>query len=337
MNPKRYFKATHQMLLLAFFFMGCLFISCSEGKESQIYRVGILSGGKAFDDIADGFMDKMTELGYIEGKNITYDYRKAEYDLNEYRNILNKFAHDRVNLIFAFPTEPAVLAKEIAQKDNIPVVFAMAGVERNNLVDSVSSPGGNITGVRYPGPELTVKRLDILIELVPTSKKVYLLYDKKYPTTMMALEYLRPAATSLGITLVEDAVNDMEGLKAKLEQRSLSGDIGVDAILIMPDIINNSPEGFGSILDFAKKHKIPIAGGMDFTADRGALFSFVPDNIEQGELAATLAKKVLDGTPAGTIMLITPPARLRINYKVIKELDLMVSEGLLSRADEIIR
>ena len=175
MNPKRYFKPGHHKLLFAFLVMACLFISCSDGKESKVYRVGILSGGKAFNDIADGFMDKMTELGYIEGNNITYDYQKAEYDLNEYRKILNKFVEDRVNLIFAFPTEPAVLAKEIAKENNIPVVFAMAGVERNNLVDSVSSPGGNITGVRYPGPELTVKRLDILVELVPTSKKVYLI------------------------------------------------------------------------------------------------------------------------------------------------------------------
>ena len=90
-------------------------------------------------------------------------------------------------------------------------------------------------------------------------------------------------------------------------------------------------------MKFANKYKLPIGGGMDFTADLGALFSFVPDNFEQGQLAATLANKILKGTPAGSIMVITPPAKLRINYKVIQTLKLNISEGLLSRADEIIR
>jgi putative ABC transport system substrate-binding protein len=81
---------------------------------------------------------------------------------------------------------------------------------------------------------------------------------------------------------------------------------------------------------------VPIGGGMDFTANRGALFSFVPNNFEQGRMAAHLADKIFKGTPAGSIMVVTPPSNLRLNYKVIQELGLKVPEGLLSRANEII-
>jgi putative ABC transport system substrate-binding protein len=330
------FIKRHHLLFFILLVVTSAFIdSCAE-KKPKVYHVGILSGAETFDNIADGFMEKMTELGYREGKNISYDYQKANFDTVAYKKILKKFITNRVSLIFVFPTEPALMAKTVTREMNIPIVFAMAGIERNDLVESVSYPGGNITGVRYPGPELTVRRLDILIELVPKAKRVYLIYDRNYPNTSMALEGLRPAASSWGITLVEDPVSNIEELTSTLEARSASHDISIDAILLMPDILNNSLDGFEAILKFANKHKLPIGGGMDFTADLGALFSYVPDNAEQGKLAATLANKIFIGTPAGTIMIITPQARLRINYKVIQKLGLKVSEGLLNRADEII-
>ena len=337
MHLNKQFNKEHHVLLFILLVVTCIFINGCDEKKPKVYRVGILSGAETFNNIADGFVAKMTELGYENDRNIIYDYQKANFDMVAYKNIITKFITDKVNLIFVFPTEPALLAKEATQGMNIPIIFAMGGIERNDLVDSVSCPGGNITGVRYPGPETTVRRLDILIELVPQSKRVYLIYDQNYPNTSMALEGLRPASSSLGITLVEDPVNNMEELKFKLEERSALRDIGIDSILLMPDILNNSPGGFKAILKFATKHKLPIGGGMAFTADRGALFSFVPDNTEQGRLAAVLADKVFNGTPAGTIMVVTPQSRLRINYKVTQKLGLKVSDGLLSRADEIIR
>ena len=82
---------------------------------------------------------------------------------------------------------------------------------------------------------------------------------------------------------------------------------------------------------------MPIGGSANFTADQGAMFSFIPDFFETGMLAATLADKILKDTQAGTIPVVTPENHLRLNYKVIKELGLNVSEGLLSMAEEIIR
>jgi putative ABC transport system substrate-binding protein len=105
----------------------------------------------------------------------------------------------------------------------------------------------------------------------------------------------------------------------------------------MPEIINHTPDGFQAIIDFTNKHKIPLGGGAPFTADLGAIFTFHPDFYETGMLAATLIDKILQGTPAGTIPVATPESHLRINYKAMTELGLPVSEGLLSRAKEIIR
>ncbi|UCF92115.1 MAG: hypothetical protein JSW39_28260, partial [Desulfobacterales bacterium] len=212
-----------------------------------------------------------------------------------------------------------------------------AFTEKTNLVESVRQPGGNITGVRFPGPDNVVKRFEILHELVPQAKRVLVPYDPNYPSAPSALDGLRLSASSLGITLVENPANNVEALRADLQARSASGDIGIDAVLLMPDLICHSPDGFGTILKFANENKVPVGGGAGFTADLGALFSFVPDFFEEGKLAALLADKILKGTEAGTIPVITPQSSLRINYKATQALGLKVPEGLLTRAEEIIR
>lgn len=288
-------------------------------------------------DIADGFKVKMTELGYVEGENIVYDLHKLNADPAGEQRVARKFVEDKVDLILSFPTEPTIAAKAATQGTGIPIVFVMAGIEGTNVVESVSKPGGNITGSRFPGPESTVKRLEILHELVPQAKRVYIIYDPNYPTVPHALEQLRPTASSLGLTLVEDQVNNLDEFKTALQKRAALDDIGVDAILIMPEVLSQTPEGFEALLKFANEHKLPLGGTMESTVYAGAVFSFATSSVELGMLVAPLADKILKGTPAGTIPVVTPVASLRINYKVIQELGLNVPEGLLSRADEIIR
>jgi len=337
MNQSKQLKSGWKIILATFLIMACLFISgCGEKKETEkVYRVGIVSGARAFIEIADGFKAKMTELGYIEGRNIVYDLHELDADPAGEKRVARRFVGDKVDLIFAFPTGPAFAAKAAAQGTNIPVVFALAGIEGNNLVESVPKPGGNITGVRFPGPESTVKRLDILHELAPQANRIYIIYDYNYPNAHSAIEQLRPAIRDMGLTLVEDPVNNLEELQAALQKRAALDDIGIDAILMMPDILTHSSEGFREILKFANEHKVPIAGSM--ASDLGAVFSYSPDTFEMGILAAIQADRIFKGTtPAGTIMVVTPTLYLRLNYKVIKELGLNVSEGLLSKAKEII-
>ncbi len=320
------------------FMAGGFNAGCGEKTQSEkTYRIGVLSGSDAFVDIAGGFKAKMAALGYVEDKNIVYAVQKLNADPEATMRAARQLTAEKVDLILAFPTDTAVVAQKATEGTNIPVVFAMAGIEGNNLVKSISQPGGRVTGIRFPGPELTVKRLELLHEFVPQAKRIYLIYDRNYPIAALTLEGLRSTAPHLNKILVEDPVDNVKGLQAALHKRTASGDIGIDAVLLMPDIVNHSPGGYGAILAFANKHGVPIGGGMDFTADLGALFSYVPGNTDMGGLAAILTDKILNGVPAGTIPVITPESRLRINYKMARKLGLTISEGLLSRADEVIR
>jgi len=337
MNQSKLLKSRLNKIFTAFLIIACVFTSgCSEKKE-KVYHVGIVSGLDAFIKIANGFKAKMAELGYIEDRNIVYDLQGLDSDPAGEKRVARKFVEDKVDLIFAFPTGSSFAVKAAAQQTNIPVVFAMAGIEGNNLVESVPKPGGNITGVRFPGPEMTVKRLDILHELVPQANRIYIIYDPNYPNAPTSIEQLRTASRDMGLVLVEDPINNLEELRAALQKRATSDDIGIDAIFMMPDVLTHSSEGFGEILKFANKHKVPVAGTMANTADLGAVFSYGPDTFELGMLAAVQADKIFKGTPAGTIMVVTPAMYLRLNYKVINELGLNVSKGLLHMAKKIIR
>jgi putative ABC transport system substrate-binding protein len=326
--------------LLSLVLVAALLLSGCGGKpQPKVYRVGIF-GFIAFGQIADGFKAKMAELGYVEGEDITYDiqYWNAAVDtLEAGSQQLQKFVDDGVDLVFSFPTEQTVLADAAVEGTDIPLVFCFAGLEGNDLVESVEAPGGNITGVRYPGPETTGKRLEILTEIAPDAKRIGLFYQVGYPTTEPALAVLRPLAERLGVTLVEFPSTSLDEMQAYLDGLVQAPDLGVDAFLQMADGLTHSPEGAGLVMAFAAEHHLPYGGGHYYQADQGAIFTYSPYDFEMGELAAPIADRVLSGTAAGTIPLATPENHLIINYRVAQELGITISDALLSQADRIVR
>jgi putative ABC transport system substrate-binding protein len=338
-------SAAWQIVLALLVVVGLLLSGCGGAPKPKVYRVGILSGLERSNIIGDTFIQEMASLGYAEGKDIVYDYQKTNFEPDKEEQILKKFVSDKVDLIFAFNTEAALEAKKAVDGTDIPVLFAMGIIEGNDLVESARQPGGNITGVRYPGVEFALKRLEVLHEMVPQAKIIWMPYQKDYPGVTYELEALRPVAASLNITLIEFPAKDLDSLRAELERHSKSGDIGFDAVLYIPEALSTKREAFDIIAEFTRESKIPVGGTIVPPLDNtptalksyGTLFGVTVDWPEQGKLAASLADKILRGTPAGTIPLVSPEPYLVIDYKVAQELGLAVPEGLLSQAAEIIR
>jgi putative ABC transport system substrate-binding protein len=336
MFPEKQNRFAWQILIAAILVAVVLLSGCTY-QTPKVYHVGIMTGSdEVLADTANGFKAKMTELGYIEGKNILYDMQSSGDNSNKTEGILKGFIEQKVDLIFTYPASNAFAAKTATQGTGIPIVFAITTIEGNNLVESVRQPGGNITGVRHPAAELTVKRLELLLELAPRTKRVWLAYKSNYPPVITVLKTLRPAAYSMNITLIEVPVNNVEEINADLKAREKDGTY-MDAIMLMPEPILSSPSGWDIITKFATEHKIPIAGLIGSQIRYGAVLTYFPENYKAGELAAPLVDKILKGTPAGTIPVITPEADLRINYKLAQELGINVSDSMLSRAKEIIR
>lgn len=310
---------------------------CGAQAAPKVYRVGVLSGLNFVADITDGFKAKMTELGHKEGENITYDVQKTDFDMAAYKRILQKFVADKVDLIVVFPTEATIEAKAATQGTNIPVVFAFALIEGMGIVDSVREPGGNITGVRYPGPDIVLKRLEIMRQLAPQAKHILIPYQKGYPIVTPQLEALRPAAAAAGITLIEVPAANAAELEAELQTRAQAPDFGVDAVLTIVEPLGVTPDTFAVMAKFAAEHKAPIGGALISVGEYGAIFGINANTVKVGQQAAPLADKIFKGIPAGTIPVVSAESFLQIDYKAAQKQGVTVSEGLLSQADEIIR
>ncbi|MFZ7110429.1 MAG: ABC transporter substrate-binding protein [Desulfatiglandales bacterium] len=340
MQPPRHSLAqrtlrNHWILLVA---LALILISngCSEQKP-KIQRMGILCGLHVFETTVDGFKEKMAELGYAEGKNIHYDVHMTNFDESAEERILRKFVSDGVHMILVFPSEVSVAAKTITQGTNISVVFCQTNIEGTDLIKSIPEPGGNITGVRYPGPDLALKRFEILHALVPQAKRIWVPYSKKVLIVPPQLAALRPVAAKAGVTLVEAPADSAEELLADLEKRTNAADIGIDAVLFISEPLARTPAVFPKIGKFASQHRIPIGGVLYSLEGYSTVFGVATDNIAVGKLAAQQAHKVLKGIPAGTIPVVSAESYFQLNYKVAQELGLNVPEGLLKQADEIIR
>ena len=331
MQQRRMVAAVCAVVAFAVVLSGC------GAQKPEMYRVGVLSGLDFVADITDGLKAGMAELGYVEGENITYDVQKTNFDIAAYRAILQKFVADKVDVIFVFPTEASQEAKAATQGTDIPVVFAFAQVEGMNLIDSVREPGGNITGVRYPGPDIALRRLEVMLELAPQAKRVYIPYQRGYPIVASQLELVRPAAEAAGITLIEAPADNAAELEADLQARAGSADIGLDAILFVAEPLAVTPDAFTVIAKFATEHSIPFGGALMTVGEYGTIFGVNIDNVAVGKQAAPLIDKVLKGTPAGTIPVVSAENFLQINYAMAEKLGITVPEGLLAQADEVIR
>jgi putative ABC transport system substrate-binding protein len=300
-------------------------------------HIVVLCSTLAFQPILNGLKTQLETLGFKEGANVDFDFHSI-HPPSLATQALASLNGRKPDLIFAYPTEAAVAAQEAThQMPGVPVVFAYAGIEGSRLVDSVRAPGGNITGVRFPGPEMIGKRLEILHAIAPHVRRVWIGYDKDYPNSDPALAVLRPLADLMHIDLVEVPLGSIEELAADLAQRQRDAQPGVDAILLMPDTYIHSPEGWRLIKAFAAKTQLPIAGSFLYTVEEGAVFGNANDLFVVGELAAPLVAKIFDGIPAGTIPVVTPEQDLYLNYRRARELGLDVPEGLLRQAKVILR
>jgi putative ABC transport system substrate-binding protein len=323
------------VVILVLILCGLGLTGCSKPK---VYKIGVLSGLDFIAPITDGLKEGLTALGYIEGENIIYDVQKTNFDMEVYRNTVKKFIDEKVDLIVTFPTEATIEAKKITQGTGIPVVFSFCLVEGMNIIDSIQKPGGNITGVRYPGPDIAAKRFEIMQELVPEAKNYYIPFQKGYPIVEIQLEAIRPLAKEAGITIIEAPAVDTADLKTLLKGREIMEDkMGIDAIIFLAEPLTVTPDNYIVLTEFAYKHNIPIGGAYMGIGDKNVIFGLNTDIPNSGKEAAPLVDKILKGTDAGTIPVVSSEMFLEFNTSAAEAFGVKIPEGLLQQAAKVYR
>lgn len=282
-------------------------------------------------------MNEMAQLGYHEGENIEYDLHFTNFEPEKERKIIQKFIDDKVDLIVTFPTEVSMLAKQMTEKTGIPFVFCFANIEETGLVESVSHPGGNVTGVRYPSPDLAIKRFEIMHELVPNMKKIVVPYQRGYPIVKIQMDALRPAAEAVGVTVEELPADNAEELQKFYAKREKQKNIDIDAILNIAETLGVTPAAFEANARFAYKHNIPLGGAYIEVGDYKPVFGVNVNMPMCGADAANLVNKIFNGAVPGSTPVVSTESYFEINYTVAKKFGLRMSEGLLSLAQKVYR
>jgi putative ABC transport system substrate-binding protein len=295
-------------------------------------KIAILtSAWSAWHSNTEGFRDGLKDLGYVEGKSVTYDVRAAQGDPTRLPALAGELVKRSPDLLYC-AAGPDALACQKATR-TIPIVFTQAGDPvKLGLVRSLAQPGGNITGVGSLRAELTAKRLELFKEVVPSLRRVLVTYDAREAEERDAVASARTARVHVGIELLERSITaplDIEPGLAALQPS------GRDGILIVQSGLNlNIP---GRSLEVATSNKIPTMYPASFWSKFGALVSYGPDQYLQGRQAARLADRVLSGTPPAELP-VELPDRIEfiVNLKTAQALGLEIPRPVLLRVDRTV-
>src|SRR5262245_35401490 len=223
------------------------------GQAGNPYRIGVLSaiGANNFSDEADALRQGLRDLGYVEGQNLTIEYRHADGKLERLPELAADLVRLKVNVIVA-SSSPAVAAMRNATKD-IPIVFSTTGDPvATGLVASLARPGGNATGVTMGSSDLYGKRLELLKETIPKLLLVALMFNPETPTARVGLKETQAAGQGLRIRIEPLEVRNAKDLDRAFESATK---LKVGAVtFIQNPPITSYPE---QVVELAAKSKIP--------------------------------------------------------------------------------
>jgi putative tryptophan/tyrosine transport system substrate-binding protein len=276
-------------------------------------------------------LQKLKELGYVEGETIRFEYRFAEGHDDRYPAMAVELVTLPVDLIVTSGTPAALAAKSATA--TIPIVMGSVGEAiSTGLVASLARPGGNITGFSAVTPELESKRLEVLKDLVPRLSRVGILANTTNPLFQISLKNLRPAADQFGVALAIFEVrdrNEIDGALLKLVQtRSDAALIAADTLLL-----NNRRE----IVEALAKNKLPAIYPFREYVEVGGLLAHGANLSVLFERAAAYVDRILKGAkPADLPVQQATAFELIINLKSAKMLGIEVPPTFVARADEVI-
>jgi ABC-type uncharacterized transport system substrate-binding protein len=324
--------------LLATFFLAT--VSLADAQQTRkIPRIGILDVSTASGSavLLDAFRQEMGKLGWIEGKNITFEYRFADGKFDRLSGLAADLVRLKVDLIVVSGGPPALAAKSATT--TIPIVITTSGDPvAQGLVASLARPGGNITGLASLGTELNTKRLEILKDAVPKLARVGLLAVRARLQANTGLDLqlkeLRAAALALKLKLEEiETQLDARGLES-FSQTAKQKQVGA--------IMTATGSPFFAerkrIVELAGKYRLPAIYPDKEFVDEGGLMSYGADSTDLYRRAAVYVDKILKGAkPADLPVQQATKFEFVISLKAAKQIGLTIPPDVLARANKVIK
>jgi putative ABC transport system substrate-binding protein len=276
------------------------------------------------------FIRRLGELGWIEGRTVSIEYRWAAGRNERFTEIAAEFVRLKVDVIFTGGAGPVAAAKRATS--TIPIVFGVASDPvASGLVASLASPGGNVTGMSYEGPDLAAKRLGLLRELDPPLVRLAVLANTGADGAMREMRQIRSIADAIGFTIVpleigraEDIGPALAGLNAR-----------ADALYVCADPTTNSNRD--PIIARTLAERLPTMFGERENVEQGGLMSYGPSVPDLYRRAAEQVDKILRGAKPADIPVEQPTKfEMFVNLRTAKAIGINVPAAFLLRVDETI-
>jgi putative tryptophan/tyrosine transport system substrate-binding protein len=301
-------------------------------ERAKLARIGYLGPARAasFAPRVEALRAGLRELGYIEGVNLSFEFRWAESP-SQMPELAAELVRAGVDVIFAHTSTETAAA--LATTKTVPVVFAAhADPVGVGHVASLARPGGNATGLTMLLTEVAAKELEALREALPNAKRFGVLFTSTAPSHIPALEAVETAARSLAVELRRVPISGEEDLQAAFATMTRDG---VEAFIVLASSFTLSRRAL--IADLAIKHRLPSVFGAKDNVRAGGLMSYAPDATTLTRRAATYVHRILKGEkPADLPVEQATRYELSINLKTAAALGLTIPPNLLARADEVI-
>jgi len=325
--------------IFCFVFCALLFALCFPVQAQQpkkVYRIGYLSAYDAASESsrAEGIRLALLKLGYIEGHNITTEYRYAAGKRERYGELAAELVRLKVDVIVLAGGLIPIQAAKKATK-TIPIVMTGGGADpvKTGLVESLAQPGGNVTGITNLQTYLDGKRLELLKECVPKLDRVAVLYDPDVPAGRQVKDDLPVAARGMGLTIQPweiRAAEDFERVFVALDKQHPDGLYASSGLVITANRKR--------IANFSLKSRLPSTYSVKEAIDAGGLMYYGADVAESYRRIAIYVDRILKGAkPAELPVEQSTKFEFSINLKTAKQIGLTIPPNMLARADTIIR
>jgi ABC-type uncharacterized transport system substrate-binding protein len=314
-------------------FIGAAIALPAAAQKTELPRVMYLSNGDeaSAKRFLDRFQSGMREHDQTDGGTYRLEVRYSQRDPSRMPGMIRDAVAARPAAIIVAGLLAARQARDATR--TIPIVVATSSdLVDAGLIKSYARPGGNITGLNDLVDELTVKRLEVLNEMLPRAKRVALLVNPEFPATPKIERRVRAAATTLGVEILRLEARDLAGLMAVLDSL---GKTAPDALLVGGDALftNRARE----LIERASAAQVPVFHYWPGTAEMGALASHQADILQNYQRAAYYVDRILKGAKPGDLPVEQPTRyELVVNRKVAKALQITIPQSVLLRADKVI-
>jgi putative ABC transport system substrate-binding protein len=298
-------------------------------QPTKTFRVGFLGTGPGPDK---SFLQGLETLGYTRGKNLIVEYRRAVRNSGEFPELAVELVRQEVDVIYA-PSTPALFAAKTAT-DKIPIVMnAVTDPVEERVIESLTRPGGNITGVVAFIPQLSGKLLELLAEAVSGVNRVGVLFGSQVRTSDgSALKIAESSARSLKLQVQTQQVQRVDEFSEAFSSLTKAR---VGAVVLLPSLLFSRNEK--AIASFALAHRIPSIYWRTSFADAGGFMAYGPSLGEGGRRAGVIVGKILNGLNPAELPVEHPSKfDLVFNMTTAKALGIRIPPALLVEATRVI-